>query len=317
MVRSSSNAEDLPGFSAAGIYESVNHVTTADALMDSVKAVWASLLSPRSVRLRQQAGISLDDAYMGVIIQEEVAGDTRRRPGDRRTRWRASDFRNVYLNVSARSVVDVVSGTPGPMQYLYNTVEGGGRTVALGDAEPTVLDDATQATAWPARPDRPAAAGALLAGRHRPTRRWTSSGSVDGDTDRARCSCRPLLQLEPHERHRVHQPSPPPIPPRRVIRRSLQRLPVSSACCVDAGLLRVPALGGLGRRQIFGIQSIYYVAFCLFEIPTGLLADRIGSRHCLPAGAVVLTAANLVPIAAAHATPGSSSIPADRAGAAR
>ncbi|MFI0907840.1 MFS transporter [Streptomyces sioyaensis] len=53
---------------------------------------------------------------------------------------------------------------------------------------------------------------------------------------------------------------------------------------------------GLSDGQIFGIQSIYYVAFCLFEIPTGMVADRIGARNCLRAGAVVMTAANLAPV---------------------
>ncbi|MFI9048394.1 MFS transporter [Streptomyces sp. NPDC053427] len=53
---------------------------------------------------------------------------------------------------------------------------------------------------------------------------------------------------------------------------------------------------GLSDGQIFGIQSIYYIAFCLFEIPTGLIADRIGARNCLRAGAVVMTAANLAPV---------------------
>ncbi|MEW2256675.1 MFS transporter [Streptomyces sp. NPDC047869] len=53
---------------------------------------------------------------------------------------------------------------------------------------------------------------------------------------------------------------------------------------------------GLSDDQIFGIQSIYYIAFCLFEIPTGVVADRIGARNCLSAGAVVMTAANLAPV---------------------
>nr|WP_253209058.1 MFS transporter [Streptomyces niphimycinicus] len=53
---------------------------------------------------------------------------------------------------------------------------------------------------------------------------------------------------------------------------------------------------GLSDAQIFGIQSLYYIAFCLFEIPTGLVADRIGARNCLRAGAVVMTAANLAPV---------------------
>ncbi|MFB9902388.1 PEP/pyruvate-binding domain-containing protein [Allokutzneria oryzae] len=133
VIRSSSNAEDLAGFSAAGIYESVNHVATADDIFTSIKQVWASLLSPRSVRLRQQAGISLDESYMGVIVQEEVQAPmggvlVTCNPMSR------ADFRNVYLNVSRHSVADVVSGGSAPLQYLYSTVEGGGRTVSLGDA---------------------------------------------------------------------------------------------------------------------------------------------------------------------------------------
>ena len=143
VIRSSSNAEDLAGFSAAGIYESVNHVSTTSHVFDSVREVWASLVSPRSVRLRQQASISLDDAYMGVIVQEQVPADLGGvlvttnpvKPGD---------FRNVFLNVSTVSTEDVVSGRGRPMQYLFNTVEGGGRTISLGDA-PADLDAGTLA----------------------------------------------------------------------------------------------------------------------------------------------------------------------------
>ncbi|MFE1770979.1 PEP/pyruvate-binding domain-containing protein [Streptomyces sp. NPDC059008] len=133
VVRSSANAEDLPGFSAAGVYTSVTSVHGADHLLDAVREVWASLLSPRSVRLRQQAGISLDDTYMGVIVQPYLpatlggvlvtCNPTRR-----------SDFRNVCLNCSPGSPEAVVDGTALPLQYLYNTVEGGGRTVALGSS---------------------------------------------------------------------------------------------------------------------------------------------------------------------------------------
>lgn len=53
---------------------------------------------------------------------------------------------------------------------------------------------------------------------------------------------------------------------------------------------------GLSDGQIFTIQSIYYLAFCLLEIPTGALADRFDYRRFLQAGAAVLTVANLVPV---------------------
>ncbi|OVE80665.1 phosphoenolpyruvate synthase, partial [bacterium K02(2017)] len=135
VVRSSSNAEDLEHFSAAGIYESFNHVTTADNIFESIKKVWSSLLSPRSIRLRDDVGISLDDCYMGVIIQEEVKSDmggvmVTTNPLDRNDL-----FRDVYLNVSSQSVTNVVQGSELPYQYLYNTLEGGGKTVSIGNAK--------------------------------------------------------------------------------------------------------------------------------------------------------------------------------------
>jgi MFS family permease len=53
---------------------------------------------------------------------------------------------------------------------------------------------------------------------------------------------------------------------------------------------------GLGDSEIFRIQSIYYLAFCLMEIPTGFLADFWGHRLCMKSGAAVLTVANCLPI---------------------
>ncbi|MER6401202.1 PEP/pyruvate-binding domain-containing protein [Kitasatospora sp. NPDC001603] len=132
-VRSSSNAEDLPGFSAAGIYESHTKVTDLPGLLDAIRQVWASLLSPRSVRLRHEAGISLDDTFMGVIVQRYEPSPlggvmVTCNPTNR------ADFRNVYLNCAPGSTSAVVDGTALPLQYLYNTVEGGGRTLSLGAA---------------------------------------------------------------------------------------------------------------------------------------------------------------------------------------
>lgn len=133
VVRSSSNAEDLEDFPAAGIYESINHVTTADKIFNSIKEVWASMISPRSVRMRHDVGISLDDCYMGVIIQEEIQSQmggvmVTMNPTS------SSDFRDVFLNVSS-SPNSVVDGSEQPMQYLFNTVEGGGRTLSIGNAK--------------------------------------------------------------------------------------------------------------------------------------------------------------------------------------
>ena len=53
---------------------------------------------------------------------------------------------------------------------------------------------------------------------------------------------------------------------------------------------------GLSDAEIFRIQSLYYVAFCLLEIPTGMIADQMGRRRCMRAGAAVLVGSNLLPI---------------------
>ncbi|MFJ6381015.1 PEP/pyruvate-binding domain-containing protein [Kitasatospora sp. NPDC092039] len=133
VVRSSSNAEDLPGFSAAGLYESVAQVSGTEAVLDAVREVWASLFSPRAVLLRRQAGIPLDHCRMGVIVQEQV-GATVGGVLVTCNPLSPQDFRNVYLNISPRSVTDVVSGRGAPLQYLCNTMEGGSRTLSLGTA---------------------------------------------------------------------------------------------------------------------------------------------------------------------------------------
>jgi hypothetical protein len=143
VVRSSSNAEDLENFSAAGIYESSNHLTNSQQIFEAVKRSWSSLVSSRSVRLRQQAGISLDDSYMGVIIQEEMETGmggvmVTTNPMD------AKDFRNVYINVSLKSVVNIVQGSEMPLQYLYNTVEGGGYTLSLGGAKQDISKESLE-----------------------------------------------------------------------------------------------------------------------------------------------------------------------------
>ena len=187
VARSSSNAEDLAGFSAAGIYESLNHVTTAERIFASVKEVWASLVSVRSVRLRRQAGISLDECYMGVVIQEQVAADfggvlVTTNPMNR------ADFRTVYVNVSPK-VTDVVDGSALPMQYLYSTVEGGGRTVSLGDAAADLDEPAHEQL------QRLAVAGRLLQGHFSPDYTFGSPVDIEWLADRDHVH---IVQLRPY-----------------------------------------------------------------------------------------------------------------------
>lgn len=53
---------------------------------------------------------------------------------------------------------------------------------------------------------------------------------------------------------------------------------------------------GLSDPEIFRIQSLYYVAFCFLELPTGYLADRFGYARSMIIGSGVLVLANIIAV---------------------
>ncbi|MBK8466255.1 MAG: hypothetical protein IPL32_10530 [Chloracidobacterium sp.] len=74
-VRSSSNSEDLPNFSGAGLYSSVANVVSEDKLIDAVKKVWASLWNFDAYEARVRNYVSQSDVYMSALIQTGVNMD--------------------------------------------------------------------------------------------------------------------------------------------------------------------------------------------------------------------------------------------------
>jgi pyruvate,water dikinase len=72
-VRSSATAEDLPGMSAAGQYDTYLNISGEAAVLDAVRRCWASLGSERATayRARQAA----DDVAMAVVVQRMVPAD--------------------------------------------------------------------------------------------------------------------------------------------------------------------------------------------------------------------------------------------------
>lgn len=74
-VRSSSNSEDLPNFSGAGLYSSVANVTEEDKLIEAVKKVWASLWKFEAYEARVRNYVSQTDVYMSALIQLGVNMD--------------------------------------------------------------------------------------------------------------------------------------------------------------------------------------------------------------------------------------------------
>jgi hypothetical protein len=71
-ARSSSNAEDLPNFSGAGLHTSVPNVKGDDQLIEAIKTVWASLWNFEAYEARERAGIDHAKVYMAVLIQEGI-----------------------------------------------------------------------------------------------------------------------------------------------------------------------------------------------------------------------------------------------------
>ncbi len=74
-VRSSATAEDLPGHSFAGQYETILGVTSLDACLQAIKRCWASLWTERACEYRRRNGIDPRQVEMAVIVQEQIEPD--------------------------------------------------------------------------------------------------------------------------------------------------------------------------------------------------------------------------------------------------
>lgn len=74
-VRSSSNSEDLPNFSGAGLYTTVPNVTDENALVEAVKQSWASVFNYSTYEARRIAGLPHDSVKMSVFVQQSINAD--------------------------------------------------------------------------------------------------------------------------------------------------------------------------------------------------------------------------------------------------
>ena len=73
--RSSTNNEDLPGFSGAGLYDSYTHHPTEGHLAKSVKQVFASLWNLRAFEERGFYRVDHKAAAMGVLLHPNFSGE--------------------------------------------------------------------------------------------------------------------------------------------------------------------------------------------------------------------------------------------------
>ncbi len=70
-VRSSAISEDSEGASFAGQQETYLNVRSADAIVQSVRACWASFFAPRAIFYRAKKG-ALQDSELAVVVQKMV-----------------------------------------------------------------------------------------------------------------------------------------------------------------------------------------------------------------------------------------------------
>ncbi len=71
-VRSSATAEDLPGHSFAGQYETILGVKSLEECLDAIRKCWASLWTERAFEYRRRNGIDHQQVEMAVIVQQQI-----------------------------------------------------------------------------------------------------------------------------------------------------------------------------------------------------------------------------------------------------
>jgi len=151
-VRSSAAAEDLPGASFAGQYDSHLGVHGVEQVLDTYLAVLASLYTDRAISYRssrRRTGALGADESMAVGVQQLVRADLGGRAGVMMTRDPdAADHRTAPVLIEAvQGLGDrLVSGTVDPERYLVDRDSDGSESAVrstrrLGSDDAPLLDD--------------------------------------------------------------------------------------------------------------------------------------------------------------------------------
>jgi hypothetical protein len=136
-VRSSTNAEDLPGFNGAGLYDTMPNVVGKKQLGEALKTVWASLWNFRAVDERDAFGIDHHQVYFGVLIQVGVNATA---AGVLVTRdlWDPTDDHGFTINAKWGLGMRVVEGQKVPEQIVFDPTNDGTKIISRAD-DPVML----------------------------------------------------------------------------------------------------------------------------------------------------------------------------------
>lgn len=148
-VRSSTNSEDLPGFSGAGLYDTVADVSGDEALLLAIQRVWASVWNFHAYEAREDAGIDHRSVYPAALVQEAVHPDA---AGVLITRdvFAPAIGGRAYLNANPGPGVRVVQTGIRPEQIYVDLKDGAVRRVSLSEATgaPVLTDAVARRLAW-------------------------------------------------------------------------------------------------------------------------------------------------------------------------
>lgn len=139
-VRSSSNSEDLPNFSGAGLYSSVANVREADKLIEGIKKVWGSLWKFEAYDARVRNYISQKDVYMSALIQ---LGVDMQKGGVMITTdpFDTDNDNAVYISAVCGHNSNVVNNAGLPEQILFNPKSNSVVVMTLSQQENSLAFD--------------------------------------------------------------------------------------------------------------------------------------------------------------------------------
>jgi len=143
-VRSSANAEDLPGLSFAGQQETYLNVKGADEVVRAVRNCWASLWTPQAISYRHQNGIDQGSVAMAVVVQVMVSSQV---SGILFTANPATGERSeIIVNSSFGLGEAVVSGQVTPDTYVVDKGTLRAKDTIIGPKEQQVIAHGSQGT---------------------------------------------------------------------------------------------------------------------------------------------------------------------------
>ena len=143
-VRSSANAEDLPGLSFAGQQETYLNVKGTDEVVRAVRNCWASLWTPQAISYRHQNGIDQGSVAMAVVVQAMVTSEV---SGILFTANPATGERSeIIINSSFGLGEAVVSGQVTPDTYIVDKETLRAKDTIIGPKAQQIVADGSQGT---------------------------------------------------------------------------------------------------------------------------------------------------------------------------